>query len=77
MLFDIENENGIIYNARDCSVTYNGRVWYEMPSAKSLPAGYEMIGRVGKYHFYAPADVYAKPWCMNADGYFVRGYMDV
>lgn len=56
MLFDIENENGIIYNARDCSVTYGGRVWYELPTVAALPDGYHMVGRVGSFHFYMPGD---------------------
>lgn len=76
MLFEIENEDNIIYNGRDCSITYNGRKWYEMPSVKSLPVGFREIGRVGTYHFFLPMDVRAEV-STRYDGYFVRGDADV
>lgn len=76
MLFDINNDNDIIYNARDCSVEYAGRKWYELLCAISLPRGYRMVGRVGTYHFYLPADDLLQ---LSSDyiGYFIRGRMNV
>lgn len=72
VLFDIENENGINYNARNCSIRYNGLLYYEKPSAKSIPAWYEMVGRVGRYRFYVPVDPRAEGWLDNNAGYFVQ-----
>lgn len=76
MLFEIENDDNIIYNARDCSVTYDGRKWYEVPSEKSVPVGYHMVGRVGSYKFYIPNDVRAEV-STRYNGYFVRGVANV
>lgn len=76
MLFNTENENVIIYNARDCSVMFMDRKWYELPSEKSIPVGYHMVGRAGAYRFYIPTDVRAEV-SNRYDGYFVRGDVDV
>lgn len=57
--------NGMIYDTRTRTVTYNGQVWHECVSADSLPADCHMVGQVGVYRFYELNDN------ANSTGFFI------
>lgn len=65
MLFDSDNENGVIVNGRDLYVSLSGsdKEWYLVGSAKAIPKSAKIIGRCGLYHFYL--DEEGKGYCIN------------
>lgn len=63
MLWDTDDENGVIVNLRNLFVVYCGKIWYLVDSAKVMSKSARLIGRCGLYHFYL--DDEGKGYCIH------------